>query len=170
MRHEKKMVTFPTWVLPLDFWIPAVFIFCFSAWGLLQQITWGPRFQRNYSHVIYLWKKNNIFLQIMCWDVKCPRSRKLNPGSPKTINSMVWKDHCFGRDYNHQFQGTILLVVFDLQGECILGFSLQVGRYLEGQWAQMLCDNNCWNSAWAFLLQMCRWSQLKFFLGLKSLE
>ena len=119
----------------LDFWNPAVFIFCFSTWGLLP---------KEISRMLSFGKNNNIFLQIMRWDVKCPRFWKLNAS---------W-------------------VSLHL-------YPLQVGRYLEGQWAQMLCDNNCWNSAWVFLLQMCRWNQLKMLLGgfgwicfwgLKSLE
>ena len=45
-------------------------------------------------------------------------SRYIYPGSPGRL-LIQWsfrKDHCFTRDLHQQFQGTIILMVFDLQG------------------------------------------------------
>ncbi len=50
------------------------------------------------------------------------------PGSPGRL-LIQWsfrKDHCFTRDLHQQFQGTIILMVFDLQGIYIYTYMLYI--------------------------------------------
>ena len=53
------------------------------------------------------------------------------PGSPGRL-LIQWsfrKDHCFTRDLHQQFQGTIILMVFDLQGIYIYTYMLYIYIY-----------------------------------------